>query len=58
MRENAKETIEKFGKDRNYDVIILMGQDISSEHISKDIAIFSTISSSLFQQLGYDVSVI
>lgn len=56
MRENAKETIEKFGNDRNYDVIILMGQNISDELkcVSKDIAVFSTLDN----RLALDVSVI
>lgn len=54
MRENAKETIEKFGNDRNHDVIILIGQNINTEHVSRDIAIFST----LFNQLANEVSVI
>lgn len=55
MRENAKETIEKFGNDRNYDVIILMGQNISDELkcVSKDIAVFSTLDN----RLALDITV-
>jgi len=54
MRENAIETIEKFGNNRNYSVIVLIGQDLSSECVSRDIAIFSTLTN----QLANDVSVI
>lgn len=54
MRENAKEIIEKFSNNRNHDVIILIGQNVRSEHVSRDIAIFST----LFNQLANEVSVI
>lgn len=54
MRENAKETIEKFSNDRNCDVVILIGQNVSSEHVSRDIAIFSTSSN----QLANEVSVL
>ncbi|XP_072761001.1 exopolyphosphatase PRUNE1-like [Anoplolepis gracilipes] len=51
MRENAKETVEKFGNDRNYDVIVLIGQNVSSEHVSRDIAIFSTLSNQLANEI-------
>lgn len=51
MRENAKETIEKFSNDRNCDVVILIGQNVSSEHVSRDIAIFSTSSNQLANEI-------
>lgn len=54
MRENAIETIEKFGNNQNCSVVILIGQDLSSERVSRDIAVFST----LCNQLGNDVSVL
>ena len=54
MRENARETIEKFSNDRNCDVIVLIGQNVSSEHVSRDIAVFSALSN----QLANKVSII
>ncbi|XP_012216865.2 exopolyphosphatase PRUNE1 [Linepithema humile] len=51
MRENAIKTIEKFGNNRNCSVIVLIGQDLSSERVSRDIAVFSTLSN----QLGNDI---
>lgn len=45
--DNAKETIEKLVSDRNCTVHILIGHDVSSEHVSRDIAVFSTGSDQL-----------
>jgi len=47
MRENAKEVIEKFADERNCNVVVLIGQDVSKEHVSRDIAIFSTLCNQL-----------
>jgi len=54
MRENAKEVIEKFADERNCNVVVLIGQDVSKERVSRDIAIFST----LYNQLAIDVSIV
>ncbi|KYQ53247.1 Discoidin domain-containing receptor 2, partial [Trachymyrmex zeteki] len=51
VRENAKEVIEQFANERNCDVVVLIGQDVSKEHVSRDIAIFST----LCNQLANDI---
>ncbi|EFN75302.1 Protein prune-like protein [Harpegnathos saltator] len=51
MKENAKEIIEKFSIDKNWTVIVLIGLNVSDGHISRDIAIFST----LCNQLGHDI---
>lgn len=51
MQENAKEVIEKFADERNCNVIVLIGQDVSEERVSRDIAIFST----LCKQLANDI---
>ncbi|XP_020292190.1 protein prune homolog [Pseudomyrmex gracilis] len=52
LRENARETIEKFTNDRNCTVTILIGQDLSSDCVFRDIAVFWSTSSS---QLGSDM---
>lgn len=42
-RENAKEVVEKFANERNCNVVVLIGQDVSEERVSRDIAIFSKL---------------
>lgn len=54
MRENARKVIEMFADERNCNVIVLIGQDVSEERVSRDIAIFST----LRNQLTNDVSLL
>ncbi|XP_036148175.1 exopolyphosphatase PRUNE1 isoform X2 [Monomorium pharaonis] len=46
-RKNAKEVIEKFADERNCNVVVLIGQDVNRENVSRDIAIFSTLRNSL-----------
>ncbi|KAL6259701.1 hypothetical protein P5V15_009616 [Pogonomyrmex californicus] len=46
MREGAKEVIEKFANERNCNIVVLIGQDVSRD-VSRDIAIFSTIHNQL-----------
>ncbi|XP_025074962.1 exopolyphosphatase PRUNE1 [Pogonomyrmex barbatus] len=53
MREGAKEVIEKFANERNCNIVVLIGQDVSRD-VSRDIAIFSTI----HNQLANDVRII
>ncbi|XP_012063618.1 PREDICTED: protein prune homolog [Atta cephalotes] len=51
VRENAKEVIEQFANERNCNVVVLIGQDVTKECVSRDIAIFST----LCNQLANDI---
>ncbi|KYN19447.1 Discoidin domain-containing receptor 2, partial [Trachymyrmex cornetzi] len=51
VRENAKEVIEQFANERNCNVVVLIGQDVTKERVSRDIAIFST----LCNQLANDI---
>lgn len=53
MRENAEEVIEKFANERNCNIVILIGQDVMRERVSRDIAIFST----LCNRLANDVNI-
>ncbi|XP_077262292.1 exopolyphosphatase PRUNE1-like [Temnothorax americanus] len=43
MLENAEEAIEKFANERNCNVVVLIGQGMTKERVSRDIAIFSTL---------------
>lgn len=52
MRENAEEIIEKFANERNCNVVILIGQDVMGEHVSRDIAIFSTLRNRLMNDVN------
>lgn len=54
MRENAEEVIEKFANERNCNIVVLIGQDVMRESVSRDVAIFST----LYNQLANNVSII
>ncbi|KYN34970.1 Protein prune like protein [Trachymyrmex septentrionalis] len=47
VQENAKEVIEQFVNERNCNVVVLIGQDVTKKHVSRDIAIFSILRNQL-----------
>ncbi|KAL0100964.1 hypothetical protein PUN28_019389 [Cardiocondyla obscurior] len=51
MRENAEEVVEKFANERNCNVVVLIGQHVMKDRVSRDIVIYST----LCNQLANDI---